>query len=238
MIYAVYGSEYEKARLKARELVSALQKKKPDALLYRITSLDFSEHSLPDLVGGQGLFESKYIVFFDSLFESKEIKTEVVSVLSEIAASDNVFIFLEKELDKKTLGEIEKHSAKVQVFDKAKKEDKKEFNVFALSDALLSRDKKKLWALLMEAKKKGGAPEEIHGTLWWQIKSLQIARVSKTAEEAELSPFVFSKAKRAEKMFSDIEMTKIMKDFVEMYHDAHRGIVNLWGEMEKWVLKL
>ena len=65
-----------------------------------------------------------------------------------------------------------------------------------------------------------------------------MARSTKTAEEAELSPFVFSKAKRAEKMFSDDEMKNMTKEFVEMYHDAHRGIVDLWDEMEKWVLKI
>ena len=98
MIYLMHGTAYEKARTKARELTDTLQKKKPDALFYRVTSLNFFEQSLELLVSGQGLFSSKYIVLLDNVFDSKEIKEEVIGVLKEIAESENVFIFLEKEI--------------------------------------------------------------------------------------------------------------------------------------------
>lgn len=238
MIYLMYGSAAEKARVKVRALTDALQAKKPDALFYRITSLTYEEQPLASLVSGQGLFESKYIVLFDNVFESKEIKEEIVSSLEEIASSDNVFIFLEGSLDAKTLAKMEKHAAKVQVFDAAEGKKRQEFNAFALSDAILSKDKKKAWMMILDIKKRGGAPEETHGMLWWQVKSLSLVQEAKDAKEADLSPYVFSKAKAATKIFSPEENSKMLFDLAKMYHDAHRGECDLWIEMEKWVLKL
>ncbi len=238
MIYLMHGTDYEKARDKTRALTDALQKKKPDALFYRITTGNYSENPISSLVAGQGLFASKYIVFYDNIFESKDIKEEIVEGLQEIKESENIFIFLEKEIDKKTLTKMEKYAEKVQEFSGAEKIKKKEYNPFAVSDALLSRDKKRLWMLLMEAKKKGNAAEEIHGIIWWQMKALKVASVSKDAKEAELSPFVFSKAKAASGNFSDEQVDVMLSDLVSMYHDAHRGEKDLWVEMERWGLGL
>lgn len=239
----MHGTNEEQARAKTRALTDALQKKKPDALFYRITPLNYVENPIAQLVAGQGLFESKYIVFYDNIFETKEFKEEIIEALPEIKSSENIFIFLEKALDKKTLSKIEKYAEKAQEFsgsgrgeEAAKK--KKEYNPFAVSDALLSKDKKKLWMLLMEAKKKGNAPEEMHGIIWWQMKVLKLASVSKDAKTADLSPFVFGKAKNAIQYFSEKEINTILFDLVSMYHDAHRGEKDLWVEMERWGLML
>ncbi len=234
----MYGTDHEKTREKTRALTDVLQKKKPDALFYRITPLNYEENPIGQLVSGQGLFESKYIVFYDTIFESKEAKEEIVSTLSEIKASDNIFIFLEKELDKKTFDTIQKYAEKVQEFRATETKKKKEYNPFAISDALLSKDKKKLWMLLMEAKKKGNAAEEMHGIIWWQIKVLKLASVTKDAKEAELSPFVYSKAKAASKNFSEGQINTMLFDLASMYHEAHRGENDLWLEMERWGLSL
>jgi DNA polymerase III delta subunit len=234
----MHGTDHEKAREKTRVLTDALRKKKPDALFYRVTSQNYAENPIAFLVSGQGLFESKYIVFYDNIFESKDAKEEVLGALAEVKASDNIFIFLEKDLDKKTLEKLEKHAEKVQEFEEKEKTKKKEYNPFAISDALLSKDKKRFWILLMEAKKKGNAPEEIHGVVWWQAKALKLASVSGDAKEADLSPFVFSKAKASAKNFSEQEINLMLSDLVSMYHDAHRGEKDLWVEMERWGLRI
>ncbi len=238
MIYFIYGNEYEKARLKARELTESLQKKRPDAVFFRISSLDYAEHSLADLVAGQGLFESKYVVFFDNLFEAKEIKEEVIRNLKDIAGSENVFIFLEKELDKKTLDVVEKHAQKVQLIEQLKEKKKSEYNPFALSDAFVARDKKRLWMLLIEAKGRGSVAEEVHGMLWWQVKSMALVAQARDAAEAGISPFVFTKTKSALKSYSESEIKGMLFRLASMYHDAHRGIIDFWNEMERWVLEI
>ena len=238
VIYLMHGSNTEKARDKTRALTDALRAKKPDALFYRITSQNYAENPLAFLVAGQGLFASKYIVFFDNVFESKDIKEELLGALGEVKSSENIFIFLEKELDKKTLDKMSKHAEKVQEFAAASSAKKKEYSPFAISDALLSKDKKRLWMLLMEAKKKGNAAEEIHGIIWWQVKALKLASLAHDAKEADLSPFVFSKAKAASAGFPPTEIGAMMSSLVKMYHDAHRGEGDLWVEMERWGLGL
>jgi len=232
----MHGSDYEKSRDKTRSLTDALKTKRPDALFYRITSQNYKENPLSSLVAGQGLFESKYIVFYDNVFESKEAKEEIFEGLGEIKASDNIFIFLEKEIDKKTLDKLTRHAEKVQEFSEAVTKKKKEYNPFAISDALLSRDKKRLWMLLMEAKKKGNAAEEIHSIIWWQVKVLNLVSVSKDEKEAELSPFVFSKAKSSANNFTAEQIHYMMFGLVTMYHNAHRGECDLWIEIERWGL--
>jgi len=238
----MHGSEIEKARTKTRDLTDALRKKKPDALFYRITSQNFEEQPLEFLVAGQGLFESKYIVFYDNVFESKEIKEKIVEALEEIAGSENVFIFLEKELDKKTLEKFEKHATKIQNFKEGVGRHllrkKSLFNPFAISDALLSKDKKRMWTVLLEAKKTGIAPEEIHGIIWWQMKSLKLATTSANDSKSGLTPFVFTKAKAGAKNFNEDEIETLSHELVVMYHEAHRGTVDLWNELEKFVLKI
>ena len=234
----MHGTDHKKARDKTRALTDALQKKKPDALFYRITTQNYAENPIESLVSGQGLFESKYIVFYDNIFESKEIKEKIAGVLAEIKESDNIFIFLEKEIDKKTLDKMTKCAEKVQEFTASETKTKKEYNPFAISDALHARDKKRLWMLLLEAKKKGNAAEEIHGIIWWQVKVLKLVSISRDAKEADLSPFVFSKARVAAGNFSKEQIVGMLSDLVAMYHDAHRGEKDFWVEMERWVLGL
>lgn len=234
----MHGTDHKKARDKTRALTDALQKKKPDALFYRITTQNYAENPIESLVSGQGLFESKYIVFYDNIFESKEIKEKITGALADIKKSDNIFIFLEKEIDKKTLDKMTKCAEKVQEFTASETKTKKEYNPFAISDALHARDKKRLWMLLLEAKKKGNAAEEIHGIIWWQVKVLKLVSISRDAKEADLSPFVFSKAKVAAGNFSEEQIVGMLSDLVAMYHDAHRGEKDFWVEMERWVLGL
>jgi DNA polymerase III delta subunit len=237
MLYVMHGTGYEKARSRTRDLTDALQKKKPDVVFFRVTNLNYAENPLSFLVAGQGLFESKYIVLLDNLFESKDIKEEIVGALKEIKASDNIFILLEKEIDKKTLDKLEKHSEKVQEFSSSEAKKRNDYNPFAISDAILNRDKKSLWMIILDAKKRGGAPEETHGIIWWQVKAMKLARETPDAKDADLSPFVYAKAKKVEKNFSDEEINKMAFDLVAMYHEAHRGAVDLWDELEKWGLK-
>ena len=116
MIYLLYGTKPDESRIKANALVDSLLKKRPDASLFRLDSDSWQEVAFDEYVGGQGLFVQKYIVFLDRLFEKKEIKEYVVERLKEFKASDNIFIVLENELDKATLGKFEKTAEKIQVF--------------------------------------------------------------------------------------------------------------------------
>ena len=81
-------------------------------------------------------------------------------------------------------------------------------------------------------------PEEIHGILFWQVKSIVLASRTKSATEAGLNPFVYSKAKSFAENFNQQELDKILEDIVRLYHDAHRGLHDFETAMEIFILSL
>lgn len=243
MIYLFYGQDIEQARRKSNSVVESLLKKRPDASFFRLDSDTWQEAAFDEYVGGQGLFVQKYIVVLDRLFEKKEIKEYVVERLKILKASDNIFIVLENSLDKATLGKFEKNAEKIQIFGEEKEEAVKkkktdEFNMFAITDALGARNQKRLWTLYQQAVRREVVPEELHGILFWQIKSMLLALSSKDAKEAGLNPFVYSKAKNYAKNFTLPELKKISSQLVTMYHQAHRGEVDFSVALEKFFLSI
>ena len=238
MLYFFYGSDKDTAREKMNALTEALRKKKPDAEVFRIDPENWNEAKLQELTAGQGLFNNSYIVQVVSLFENKEAKEIFIDRLEEIAESPNVFIMLEGEVDKKTLLAITEVAEKVQLLENKGGKEKPAFNIFSLTDAFGRRDKKKLWVLYQKAVAGGAVPEEIHGILFWQLKSLLLASATKTAAEAGVAPFVFTKAKSFLKNYTEDELKEMSSEFVTLYHDAHRGIHDFQIALERFVLSL
>ena len=238
MLYFFHGSDKDSARAKARGLIDALRKKKPDAELFRIDAESWSETKLQELTAGQGLFNNSYIIHITSLFENKEAKGGFVDHLEDIAKSPNVFISIEGDVDKKTLLTVASSAEKVQSFDKFKTGKKPEFNIFSLTDAFGRRDRKKLWVLFRKAVSGGAVPEEIHGILFWQLKSMILASSAKTAGEAGVAPFVFTKAKSFLKNYEERELKNLSSKLVKMYHDAHRGVHDFEVALERLILSI
>ena len=231
MIYFLYGTDKEKAR--------------SNASFFKIDSENFSESILDEKIESQGLFENKYIVFLDSLFEKKEVKQSVLEKIKEIAESQNIFIFLEGKMDKASLSKIEKKAEKVQAFEKAeqgskfgKGSDKEGFSIFTLADALGRRDKKVAWIIFTKAIMQGVVAEEIHGVLFWQVKSMLLAAPASSAQEADLNPFVFSKAKSFSKNYKVAELQQLSSNLVDIYHQAHRGVFSLESAVEQFLLNI
>jgi DNA polymerase III delta subunit len=236
MLYILYGTDTAKVRTKAHSLIDTLQKKRPDAEVFYIDSESFSEEGLKEFVQSQGLFSPKYIVVLSRVFENKHAKQQVLDRAVQLGEAEHVFLLIEEVLDAKELKVLEKHAAQVVAYDAVKKE-KQSFNTFALADALGQRDKKKLWLLYTQAKESGVADEEIHGVLWWQMKSIILAHSTKTASETGLKPFVFSKAKRFAANFSKDEANKTLTDLMAIYHESRRGTHDLGTALEAWILK-
>lgn len=234
-MYLLYGDDTQKARDKCNALIDSLEKRKPDASLFRITDETFEPSQLDELLYGQGLFEHKYIVSCAGVCRNAEFKKLITSALKDVAASDNIFVFLEESLDAKSKKAFEKHAEKVQVFEK-KKVAKESFNLFALTDALGERNRAKLWTLYQEALRNNISAEEVHGVLFWQIKSLLLAQHADSPEEAGLKPFPFKKAKSFLKNFSPEELCVLSKQLVELYHSARKGKYDLDIALEQFVL--
>ena len=237
MLYLIYGSDFEKTRGKARELIADLQKRKPNAEVFRLEDEMVSAGKLDELSGGQGLFERKYIVFADNVFRSAEAKEIVLGKLKDLAESENIFIFLEDELGKTDLKELEKFAEKVQQFSIMLKKEKP-FNVFSLTETLGRRDKRGLWILYQKALTQGFAPEEIHGVLFWQVKAILAAILAKTAEDTSFKPFVFQKSRVFAKNYSATELKNLSSKMVAIYHNSSRAGPDLDMALERLILEI
>lgn len=237
MLYFFHGSDTRKTAEKTRAMLSSLRAKKPDAEVFVLEGAAATKEILAEFAGGQGLFERKYIVRLNGVLETAEGKDVILSMGKELASSENIFLLVGGVLDKKTIGAVEKYAEKTQEHAKEKEEKKSAFNVFLLGDAFGARDKKKVWVLYRNAINTGLAPEEIHGTLFWQVKSMLLAKGAKTAAEAGLNPFVFGKSARYAKNFSDDELKKISARLVALYHDSHRGLIEFEEGLEQFLLE-
>jgi len=239
MLYFLHGENEIKGREKLHNLLDSLITKKPDVSVFNIDSVSFNEAQIDELIEGQGLFEQKYIVFLDKVFQNKEAKEIVLGKLKDIAKSQNIFLFLEGKTDKKTLTKIEKLAEKVLEFkDENVKKYNEGFKIFNLADALGKRDKKNLWVLYQKSKGHDISPEEVHGILVWQVKSIYLSKNSKSASESGLNPFVFRKASGFAKNFTNEELKRMSSELVYLYHDARRGILEFDIALERFLLDL
>ena len=114
----------------------------------------------------------------------------------------------------------------------------KEFNIFALTDAFGSRKKKDVWVLYQRAILLGVSAEEILFKLFWQLKSMLLAGRTKTAFEADMKAFPYSKSKSFLKNFKPDELSKLSEDLIVGYHQARRGKGDVETLIEKTLLSL
>lgn len=232
MLYAYFGDDVTKVRTealkKANELVA------PGGDVTRITSEMARDGRLRDALGATSLFRPHEVFLLDTLSEESESSLSFLELVDALAESGNHFVVIEGPLLAGPKKVFEKHAVSLTEYKKVKKE----FNPFALGDALVHRDKKTLWILLQEAWREGKSNEELIGTLFWQLKMLRLAEGTKNALEAGQKPFVYDKAKRALEKFKPGEIAKISHALVTLYHDGHTGKRVLANALEAWVLRL
>ncbi len=248
MFYFFVGTDREKTRKEASALREGLLKRKPDATIVTFSPDKFNVSDFESHISDQGLFNAASIVYTDGVLGNSEAKEFFVKNIEYIARSKNVFILLEEKLDAATKKKVESLAAKIVFHDKeegrlfnlGKKtvSTTREFNPFALGDALIVRDKQKLFSLLHDAFRHELPNEEISGMLFSSIRGMRIAARVKTAADADMKPYPFQKAKGGLSKWSEKDLEKISKELVTLYHDAHRGKRDFALGFEKLILAM
>lgn len=231
MYVVFYGSDRGEVRDAASTYIEA--NKTEDATLTIIEGVNFQSGLVADALGASSLFGGTEWFIFDTPSDNPDFIEALTDSLKELAESNNTFVILEGALlapAKKAYG---KYAAVITEYTAEKTA---RFNAFALAEALAEKDKRKLWVLLQEAKLEGLRAEEIVGVLWWQLKALRLAALTKTAAEAGMKDFPYNKAKRALNKFSSGEVDKLSQSLLELYHDAHAGLRDMDVALEEWVL--
>ncbi len=203
-----------------------------------VTQIDNDTYSpgiFSDAVGGTSLFGEAMLFVVDTTMAKADFKAELTESLSALKESPHEFIVIEGSL----LAEDKKKYAKfADSMEEFKASATERYNVFAMADSLAKKDKKMLWVQLMEAKAAGLSAEEIIGTLWWQLKSLRLAALTGSAEEAGMKDFPYQKAKRALSAFKSGELEALSTSLLSVYHDGHGGVKDIELALEGWVLKV
>lgn len=234
MLYVLYGTNREKVRDESHKMLSALRKKRPSAEVFRLSDEQETLSRLVELLESVGLFEHKHIVMLDYVLQYERVRELIASRLEDIVQSPHVFVLLDEAFDAKMKKLLEKNANEMREFDgKEKKEGR--FNVFSIADAVARKNRKEAWVALLQALSEGIAPEEIHGVLWWQVKTLLLVFRGDTDG---LKPFAVTKARGALKNFSESEINALLKKLLSMYHDARAGGPSLDIALEQFVLEL
>ncbi len=245
MLYVIYGTDTAKARKKMQNMLTVLQSKRPDAILTRLNESNWNSGFLDETLSGMNLFAPKNIIVLDSLFAHPEAEDYIEDRLKDMGASEHVCVMIESKISKEKLKKLEKHAEKIEEHNvrdaasegsgaSASSSTKRETpKTFTLADALVSKNKVKAWTVFQELAHDEVAAEEIHGVLWWQFKSLYLTFEFKSAKEADLNPYVFSKCSGFKKNWEKKEVENFIDELVGMYHKAHRGEIDFMCELEK-----
>ncbi len=103
------------------------------------------------------------------------------------------------------------------------------FNVWALTDAVLARDKKNAWLLYREAIEQGQAPEALSGMVWWQVKSMLL--VAREGNPKGMKPYVVTKTQRALKNYTNEDLEQLAQTLITAIHEPRAGN----GRAEEWI---
>ncbi len=235
MLYVFHGTDTSASLAKTQAFVEMLRRKQPDAEVFRFDEDTFSPDGVRELAYARGLFVEKHLVVLRGVLGSTAYRESLIALCSTLKESPNVFVLHEGKLDAALKREVGAHADKVEECAE-KGGGKPSFNIFALGDALGTRDRRLLWTLYVKALRAGHEPEELHGTLFWAVKSMLLASSTTSAEEAGQKPFVWGKFNRYAKAYTKEELTGLSRDLVELYHEAHRGRYPLETALERWVL--
>jgi DNA polymerase III delta subunit len=233
MLYVVYGNDVVQVRARAFERVETLTK--GVGATRAVTSEAVSVELLQSLAGATSLFGGAECIVLDTIKDDVHAFEILMGECSSLKASPNLFVLIEGTL---IAGEKKVFEKYAEEMVEVKGEPEQKFNTFLLTDALLSRDKKSLWVLLMRAWQNRISTEAIIGMLFWQLKILRLAERTKSADEAGQKEFVYNKSKRALTKFKKGEIDTLSRDLLALYHEGHSGKRNIEGALEQWVLRI
>lgn len=165
MLHLFTGTDRQKAR---GALHAAAEKMAVGATPLRITDA----HAFADLdaaLRGGGMFAQSRVVVLDGVLSNQDMRDTLLAALPWLAASPDPFYMYEEKPDAATRKQLEKHAARAERFDLPSARGGGT-SVFALADAMNRGDKKNLWIGYHRELAAGGAPEAIHGVLFWGAK--------------------------------------------------------------------
>lgn len=233
MLHLFYGNDTIAVRQKSYDFMNEEAQK--GVKIERLESDNYIKGVFTDIVGAVSLFGDKALYIIDTPSEQAEMYDDVIDNLEAFYTSENTFIIIEKALLASHKKKFQKYT---EIMEEYKVASNERFNAFGMADSLARKDKKTLWLQLQEARQSGLSAEEIIGVLWWQLKSIRLATITKTANEAGMKDFPYNKAKSSLRNFKNNEINKLSRSLLIVYHDGHLGKIEIDIALESWILSL
>lgn len=230
MLYVFSGGDVVKTRSEAHDFIAREESK--GSAVRTVLAEQYEPGMVRGVSQSASLFGGTECVVFDSLSENDEALQELEDSAEVLAESPHTVVVIDGKLPASVAKALK---AEAEEWHETKLEERERFNAFSMADALAKRDKKTLWLLLSRAQQAGLAPEEIIGTLFWQLKAIRLTKVTKSASEADMKDFPYNKAKSVAKNFSDDDLARLSDSLVTLYHEGHLG-TDIDLALEKWVL--
>ncbi len=234
MITLFYGNDTIAVRQQAMVELETLREQ--GLSIERLESKDITTGKLIDMAGSISLFGEQTAYLVDTPSEEAEKEDLFLEQLSALSESTNRVVVIETSVLAPTKKRYEKSGAKL--VECKKSETVRTFDPFLLCAALLTKDKKTMWMLLVESLRLGISAEETVGVIWWQLKTLRLADLYHSAEAAGLKSYPYDKAKRALKYFAPGELVTLSNSLLQTHHDSRSGKTELALGLERWVLGL
>lgn len=237
MLTVLVGTD-TKSRAKRLELLLASERK-GGAEVRSYTDVSFDPEALRGLAGSASLFGGTFAVVVSGIGDVADKRDEFEKLVPVFAGSSHRFILSENALLAPFLKKVTSKGGVIEEFAAPAKGKKAEaFNMFALTDAFGDRNRSLTWALYRKAIETGADPRELHGKLFWVVKSMLAAKGAKTAGESGLNPFVFQKAKAGAVRFADGELERIAVELTTIFHEALVLGIDIETAMESFILKV
>ena len=232
MLCVYFGNDRRRVRAEAGNFVA--KNFPPPTATTPIDPTSYQSGQLADALGATSLFGGVEVYLIDNPTTSVDLQTDITDKVLEMSESPNVFIILADSLSANLKKIYTKHATNLEEFTLTKPEP---FNPFLLADALLDRNRRRLWVLLQEAVANGRTAEEIVNILWWQLKILRLAEITTNATTAGVKDYPYNKAKRALTKFKTGEVSRLTHSLLVLYHEGHAGERDMAIALEEWVLR-
>ena len=117
MLYLLHGADTYRSRAKLRTILGRFSTQ-PDykSRLFSIEAEYFDIEQFKELIAARPLFGNTFVVVARQLLGNSELKAAVCDMLPALAASGNLFFFLEGELERQTVERFKMHAAEIQEF--------------------------------------------------------------------------------------------------------------------------
>lgn len=236
MIKIFFGGDTKRAHRALAHEIKEGKKSHPEAVVFRFDDLNFDLTMASEALSGVSLFGGKNIVIFDGVTEHPG-GSVVFELMTEYQESQHIILCREQTIEQTILEKLRNYAV-IEEFPLVSVIKKEKPSNFAIADAFARRDRKGAWVEFEIARRKGIAAEEIHGILFWQVKTLYIS-ATQTKEEAiksGIKEYSWKKAVRHTKNFLTSDLERLLGSLKDMYHQSHRGEIDLDIAIEKFLL--